>query len=192
MVRAATALFDALRSIDRVLDVGRRADIDRLPFADASFDVVVCRQRLQLLPDRTRALGEVRRVLVRGGRVALTVGGPIERSPAFVALADALERHAGAHAAATVRRLFSLPNLEDLEASLASVDFADIRVAAVQATASLPSTAQMLRFVPRSGASHTEPTRSRVIAELERELAPWTGPEGLQVSVEVHTAVGRR
>jgi len=91
-----------------------------------------------------------------------------------------------------VRRLFSLPNLEDLEASLASVDFADIRVAAVQATASLPSTAQMLRFVPRSGASHTEPTRSRVIAELERELAPWTGPEGLQVSVEVHTAVGRR
>ena len=42
-----------------------------LPFPDASFDVVVCQQRLQRFPDRSRFLSEMHRVLVPGGRVAV-------------------------------------------------------------------------------------------------------------------------
>jgi SAM-dependent methyltransferase len=44
------------------------ADAQRLPFDDASFDVVIASHMLYHVPDRTRALGEVRRVLRRGGR----------------------------------------------------------------------------------------------------------------------------
>lgn len=45
-----------------------------LPFADGSFDVVLCQQGLQYFPDRTPAVREMARVLAPGGRIALNVG----------------------------------------------------------------------------------------------------------------------
>ena len=196
---AALDLLDAarVRSGDRVLDVGRRTDIGRLPFEDGSFDVVVCRQRLQLLPDRGLALSEMRRVLVDGGRVALSVGGPIERSTAFAALADSLDRHAGMRVAATVRWLFALSDPEDLRASLACAGFVDILVETERETTLLSCAEELLRFVPRSSVDGdpvglTEHARRRVVAELERELAPWIGANGLQLALEINSAVGRR
>ena len=45
------------------------ADAQYLPFDDASFDVVIASHMLYHVPDRARALGEVRRVLRRGGRL---------------------------------------------------------------------------------------------------------------------------
>jgi SAM-dependent methyltransferase len=44
-----------------------------LQLPDASYDVVLCQQGLQFFPDRLRALREMRRVLVPGGRLALSV-----------------------------------------------------------------------------------------------------------------------
>jgi SAM-dependent methyltransferase len=177
-----------------VLDVGQRTDVERLPFADGSFDAVVCRQRLQLLPDRALALSEIRRVLVDGGMAVLSVGGRIERSAAFAALADSLERHAGASVAACVHQLFSLPEPEDLRASLAYAGFTDILVDAGRETASLPSPEDLLRFVPRShgDAGLNERAEEAVVADLRRKLAPWIGPHGLRLTVEVNIAVARR
>lgn len=43
-------------------------DAEQLPFADASFDTIVCTLTLCSIPDASHALGEVRRVLMRGGR----------------------------------------------------------------------------------------------------------------------------
>jgi SAM-dependent methyltransferase len=197
--RAALDLLDAVdvRSGDRVLDVGRRTDIGRLPFDDASFDVLVCRQRLQLFPDRGLALSEMRRVLVDGGRAALSVGGPIERSAVFAALADSLERHAGMKVAATVRCLFALSDPEDLHASLAYAGFADICVRSASETTLLPSVAELLRYVPGyrghgSRPALTDQAKRIVVGELERELAPWVGADGVRLTVEVNTAVARR
>lgn len=47
----------------------RAADAQALPFADESFDLVVANHMLYHVPDRARALAEVRRVLRRGGRL---------------------------------------------------------------------------------------------------------------------------
>jgi len=44
------------------------ADAKGLPFADGSFDVVVCTQVLEFVPDVTTAIAEIRRVLRPGGR----------------------------------------------------------------------------------------------------------------------------
>jgi SAM-dependent methyltransferase len=45
------------------------ADIQALPFADAAFDTVVCTYVLCSVPDPARALAEIARVLVPGGRL---------------------------------------------------------------------------------------------------------------------------
>jgi demethylmenaquinone methyltransferase/2-methoxy-6-polyprenyl-1,4-benzoquinol methylase len=49
------------------------ADAEDLPFADASFDAVMCVSMLHHVPDRPRALREQRRVLRPGGRLAVVV-----------------------------------------------------------------------------------------------------------------------
>jgi len=57
-------------------DLGREVDLhegdaERLPFGDASFDTVVCALALCTIPDPAGAIGEMRRVLVPGGRLLL-------------------------------------------------------------------------------------------------------------------------
>lgn len=51
------------------------ADVQALPFADACFEAVIANQVLYHVPDRGRALAEIRRVLRPGGRLyAATLG----------------------------------------------------------------------------------------------------------------------
>ncbi len=46
-------------------------DAEAIPFSDASFDAVVCRQTLHYIDDVNRCLREVRRVLAAGGRLVI-------------------------------------------------------------------------------------------------------------------------
>jgi ubiquinone/menaquinone biosynthesis C-methylase UbiE len=49
----------------------RKGDAQKLPFADASFDTVVCTLSLCSIPDDRRAIAEMKRVLRPGGRLLL-------------------------------------------------------------------------------------------------------------------------
>jgi ubiquinone/menaquinone biosynthesis C-methylase UbiE len=60
----------------RAADLGRDVDLhegdaEHLPFDDASFDTVVCALSLCTIPDPATAIGEMKRVLVPGGRLLL-------------------------------------------------------------------------------------------------------------------------
>ena len=48
-----------------------QADIAALPFEDGSFDLVLCQQALQFVPDHAAALAELRRVLAPGGHAVV-------------------------------------------------------------------------------------------------------------------------
>jgi SAM-dependent methyltransferase len=54
----------------------RQADMEALPFGDASFDAVTCRYGLMYAHDAGRAVAEAARVVRPGGRVAYMVWGP--------------------------------------------------------------------------------------------------------------------
>jgi len=56
----------------------RQASVDRLPYADDCFDVVVCQFSAMFFPEREAAYGEVRRVLRPGGRFLFSVWRGIE------------------------------------------------------------------------------------------------------------------
>ena len=69
------------------------ADASALPFADASFDAVVCGFGMLHFPDALAAAVEARRVLVPGGRFAFTVWDQPERAVALGAVQAAIRAH---------------------------------------------------------------------------------------------------
>ena len=68
MLNEARALQDS-NGIDNV--VFQLADVESLPFADESFDIVTCRRAAHHFPNLMQALREMRRVLKPGGRLAI-------------------------------------------------------------------------------------------------------------------------
>lgn len=69
-------------------------DAQDLPFADASFDLVMCNFGIMHLPDQPRALSEVRRVLRHNGTFAMTAWFGPDVSPSFQIAFGAMKAHA--------------------------------------------------------------------------------------------------
>jgi SAM-dependent methyltransferase len=81
----ATDLNQAM--IDQAMTIGtsrpvewRQADAMQLPFADGSFDAVVCQFGVMFFPDKAKAFAEVRRVLAPGGVFVFNVWDRIEEN----------------------------------------------------------------------------------------------------------------
>ncbi len=68
------------------------ADAQDLPFADESFDVVVCAAGFMFLPDKPLGFREARRVLVRGGLLLGNTWHGLEDNPTPAAVDHALHR----------------------------------------------------------------------------------------------------
>lgn len=68
----------------------RQEDAMDLPFPDDAFDVVFCQQSLQYVSEPPTALAEMHRVLAPEGRLALSVWRPIENSPGYAVMGEAL------------------------------------------------------------------------------------------------------
>lgn len=85
--------------LDRAATVGmdhkvewRQADALHLPFADATFDVVVCQFGVMFFPDVTKAFAEARRVLRRGGALLFSVWDRLEQNEFAEVVTEALAR----------------------------------------------------------------------------------------------------
>jgi SAM-dependent methyltransferase len=68
----------------------RHGDLQNLPFADGFFDLVICQQGLQYLPDRNAGLRQIYRVLRPGGRMVLATWTDLARSPGHFLLFEVL------------------------------------------------------------------------------------------------------
>jgi ubiquinone/menaquinone biosynthesis C-methylase UbiE len=53
-----------------------QSSAESMPLDDEQYDVVLCQLGLQFMEDKPAAVREMYRVLTRGGRLALSVGGP--------------------------------------------------------------------------------------------------------------------
>jgi SAM-dependent methyltransferase len=173
-----------------------------LPFPDAAFDVVLCQLGLQFFPDRPAALREMRRVLVPDGRLALSVFGPIENSPATHALANALDRHIGPEASVAKRTEHALADPEALRRLVAGAGFGGVAIHTTSKMARFPSAADYVRIqvaatplaglIARQGAARGEHLVGALIEDVGAALAPYVGSDGLRVPWEVHTVLARR
>ena len=167
-----------------------RGDALALPLRDATFDVVLCQQGLQQVPDRQGALREMRRVLRAGGRLAIGVWGRIEHSPGMLALATALERHVSPAAGANRRAPFALSDSDELLRLIQGTGFRDVTIRAVAGIARFPSAeafvnAQLASTPLATLGALDDRAHAAVIEEVETALHPYIEANGLAAPVEV-------
>jgi SAM-dependent methyltransferase len=104
-------------------------DLEDIEQPDASYDVVLCREGLMLVPDPARAAREIQRVLRPGGRFALAVWGPRERNPWLGIVLDAVSAQTGAPVPpAGVPGPFSLGDRDRLAGLLRGAELAEVVV----------------------------------------------------------------
>ncbi len=170
----------------------RTGDAVALPFANGTFDVVLCQQGVQFFPDRIQALREMLRVLRPGGRLAFTVWSAIGDTPYHAALADALARHLSAEAGSMGRAPYALSDAPELHRLVASAGFRNVHVRPTIKTTKLPLPAE---FVPGHLAAlpmaeeiarlSTE-RRNALVEEMTEALSAFVDREELVFPAGVH------
>jgi len=166
-----------------------------LPFSNRTFDVVLCQQGLQFFPDRVKALREMRRVLVSGGGVALSVWtGP---SPYFVAQREGLARHISTEATKSFAAAFSLGDSEELRDLLRAADFHDVVVLPVRMTLRFPPPEEFLLKhlsalpVAELVAAANEVNRAALVLHMKEAMRPYVDGYGLAVPQDVNVVIAR-
>jgi ubiquinone/menaquinone biosynthesis C-methylase UbiE len=168
-----------------------------LPFANATFHVVLCQQGLQFFPDRLAALQEMRRVLVPGGQLGLSVWHAVVHNPYFAALGDALECHVSPEVAASMRAVCALGEAETLQALLLQAGFREVsltlptlvmRFASVETF--IPGQCAATPFADAVAALDTD-ARTALLEDIRLALRSYTDSEGVAVPNAAHVAVAR-
>jgi ubiquinone/menaquinone biosynthesis C-methylase UbiE len=108
----------------------REGDATALDFPESSFDLVICQQGLQFLPDRAATAAEVLRVLAPGGRFVAAVWQGIDRQPFWQAFSEVEARNLAPLGLSPqdVRVPFSWGDAEPLRTLLHAAGFTSIEL----------------------------------------------------------------
>jgi ubiquinone/menaquinone biosynthesis C-methylase UbiE len=108
----------------------RDLDLEEIDEPDESYDAVLCREGIMLVPEPARAAAEIRRVLRPGGRGVVSVWGPREGNPWLGALLDAVgAQFGGAFPPPGMPGPLSLGEDRKLLAALEEGGFEDVEIA---------------------------------------------------------------
>jgi ubiquinone/menaquinone biosynthesis C-methylase UbiE len=174
----------------------KQGDATALPFADAEFDVVLCQQGLQFVPDKARALAEMHRVVAPGGVVALAVFGAVNRFDG--ALAEALATHVDEKVAKLSLARFALGDLGALRPLLEKAGLHSIDVRTVAITRHVLPTQEWLlecsAGVPFGAdiAAMEAPARAAMVREIAAKLKDLWVADRFEVPTDVHLVYARR
>jgi SAM-dependent methyltransferase len=108
-------------------------DLESIDQPDDSYDAVLCREGIMLVPSPRAAACEIHRVLRPGGRAVVSVWGPRERNPWLGAMLDAVGAQLGGEFPPPgVPGPFSLDDEDELEAVLSDAGFDGIAVSEIE------------------------------------------------------------
>ncbi len=158
----------------------RQADALKLPFADASFDAVVCQFGVMFFPDRVAGYREALRVLKPGGRFLAAVWDEIARSPISATVHEAVaRRYADDPPQFLARTPHGYHDAARIRADLAAAGFASIAIEIVTR--------------PSRAASAREPAIGFCLGSPRRAEIEARDPAGLAAATEdAATAVAAR
>ncbi len=133
---------------------------EELPFAQASFDLVVCQFGLMFFSDRSAALREMRRVLNARGRLVLSTWHDLDRHPFHQTLHETTLARLGI---STVASVFSLGNPDQLCALVQDAGFHHVRVLHKSLTSYFPNVQEIVEFE-----LGFDPARAPALRRLDR------------------------
>jgi ubiquinone/menaquinone biosynthesis C-methylase UbiE len=178
-----------------------QASATELPFDDGSFDAVVGNNVIQHVGEPQRAARECERVLVPGGRIALSSWDAAERSPFFAAVM-------GAVAAAGVPQpteapegpsFFQFTDDAVFRALLEDAGFEAVAVEAIAAEIPVASAEELITALAegtvRVGSAlraADEAQRDRMRELLEERLSEWRREDGFAVPAPMKLASGAK
>lgn len=109
------------------------ADAQQLPFADASFDLVVCQFGVMFFPDKIRANSEAHRVLREGGRYLLVIWDRVEHNLATMTAGRAVAELFPVNAARFYERVpFRYHDVGLIEQDLLAAGFTDVEFETIE------------------------------------------------------------
>jgi len=157
----------------------RQCTADALPFADNSFDAVVCRLGAMFFPDPLAGLREMIRVVKPGGRVALAVWAQSDVNPFCYIITDVVSRHVETAAAdPNAPNAFRFAERGKLAGILGEAGAIDVKERLVQFDVAAP-------ISPAGFWS----MRSETSETLRSKLKNLPADQQVQVAEEVQTAV---
>jgi SAM-dependent methyltransferase len=166
-----------------------------LRLRDATIDVVLCQQGLQFFPDKALAMREMRRVLARGGRLALSVWNGVGLYNG--AVGEALTRFVGDAAALQFCASRQVPAREELRRLATQAGFSAVDVHISRINVRLPRldkfTLDHLSATPLAALiAATEPAaREKIGASVMQELQPYADGAGITYPEETHVLTAR-
>ena len=156
---------------------------ESLPFDDRSFDSVVSQFGLMFFTNRQQAIGEMLRVLVPKGRLAVAVLDTLDNIPAYAAEVALFERIAGQRAADALRAPFVLGDRDELIAMFVTAGAASVDVITHHGTATFPGIRVMVEadlrgWLPVMGVVLPEQQIQLILKEAETALSPYVKKQG--------------
>lgn len=167
-----------------------------MPFADGTFDLVMCLNGLQFLPSHAAGLSEIRRVLKPGGRLVVTVLSAIERCRGHAHVLHGLERR-GVDSTPMLKA-FVLGDVGRLETLAREAGFKETCVRAMQDHIRLPSARHFVDALA-AGAVATRHALARLpdaqretfLREMEEEFRQYAVNGGVATPQEQLILTGR-
>ncbi len=114
-------------------------------FSDNTFDSVVCRNGLMLMPDPVKALKAFLRVLKPGGKASVTVWSSPDKSPVMGVVMDTVSRHVPdmkQPAPGTPGGAFSIPSVDMLRDYFLRSGFSEFNAEKIEVTIAETDTAE--------------------------------------------------
>jgi SAM-dependent methyltransferase len=148
------------------------ADAQALPFADASFDAVVCQFGFMFLPDKPLGFREARRVLAPGGVLLANVWHSMADNPYVLAFQAAFARLFPGDPPRFFETPYGYHNSDQLRADMAAGGWGQVQLEDVRMQSSSPSATEFATgFVRGSPLTHELTQRGADLDEMIRELA---------------------
>ncbi|MDQ2771787.1 MAG: class I SAM-dependent methyltransferase [Bacteroidota bacterium] len=158
-------------------------DMTHIPYADETFDLVVCQFGVMFAPDKPQALREMHRVLVPGGRLLFNTWADVADNQLF-ALANAVATaYFGSNPGSPAQGPFSMQDEAATRQLLAQAGFGPVTVHSVQKSVSVESAGRaatgfimgtpMLTAIQQRDPALLPEMQQKLAAEFRRHLGDY-------------------